>query len=132
MNGRKSAFGALGAIVAVTVLAACGGGPDTSYIGVPSASASVITSDSMQVKADGVSYMTVTVEVRDNNRNLIPSGGYSVSLATTRGVLGDLVDANNGRYVTTLKSTQTGPATVTGVVEGAKIPQALVVTFVTP
>ena len=47
-------------------------------------------------------------------------------------VISNLQDTNNGRYVATIKSTQTGPATVTGVVEGAKIPQDLVVTFVAP
>ena len=135
MNRSQSVMGrapTLAILSLAAVMGACGGGADISYIGVPSASASVISSDSMSLKADGVSYATVTVEVRDNNRNLIPSGGYSVSLATTRGVLSDLQDTNSGRYVATIKSTQTGPATVTGVVEGAKIPQDLVLTFVAP
>jgi adhesin/invasin len=120
------------ALASVGALGACGSGRDISFIGTPSASASVIITDSTTLKADGVSYASLTVEVRDNNQNLLPTGGNSVSLATSRGVLSDVIDHNNGRYTATIKSTQTGPATVTGSVEGSPIPQNLVITFTTP
>jgi hypothetical protein len=122
---------AAGAVLS-SVIAACGTGRDISFIGVPSPSATLITSDSTQVKADGVSYATITVEVRDNNSNTLPTGGNAVSLSTSRGTLSSVVDGNNGRYVATLKSTQTGPATVSGTLEGGNIPSTAVIMFVTP
>jgi hypothetical protein len=125
--------GSILALASVAGLLACGGtGDNHDFVGPPSASASVIISDSTSLKADGLSYASLTVEVRDNNQNLELTGGNSVSLATTRGVLSDVKDNNNGRYTATIKSTQTGPATISGAVDGAKIPQDMVITFSTP
>lgn len=121
------------AIVLAAVAAACGGGLDLSYIGMASASASVMVSDSMQVKADNTSFATITVEVRDNNQNPLHTGGDDVALATTRGTLSPVVDKNTGIYTATLKSSQTGPAVVTGSVNGQRITTGdITVTFVAP
>jgi hypothetical protein len=129
---ERKCFAFSAATVLTLALAACGNGRDISFIGVPSGTASRIISDSTQIKADGVSYITLTVEVRDNNQNLLPTGGNSVSLSTTRGTLSPVLDDNNGRYTATIKSTQTGPALITGSVEGETMTQTLTVTFVTP
>ena len=121
----------LAGLAFAVLLAGCGGGLDLTYVGIPSASASVMTSDSMSLKADGVSFTVISVEARDNNQNPVRMGGDAVSLATTRGTLSAVVDDNSGTYRATLKSTQTGPATVTGNIDGQRITTGdVVVTFV--
>jgi hypothetical protein len=129
---KRSRLGWLTCSATLTVLVAgCGGGTDLTYVGIPSASATVMTSDSMTVKADGVSFATISIEARDNNQNPVRTGGDIVSLATTRGTLSSPVDDNSGTYRATIRSTQTGPATITGNLNGQRITTGdLVVTFV--
>lgn len=111
----------------------CGStGSDISFIGPAAGSASVMTTDSMQVKADGIAAAKITIEVRDNNRNTLRFGGDDVALATTRGVLSAVTNPNNsGLYYAVLKSAEAGIAVVTGSVNGQRITTGDVqVTFV--
>jgi hypothetical protein len=47
--------------------------------------------------------------------------------------LSPIIDTNNGRYVSTIKSTQTGPAVISGSVDGGPITTGNVtINFTTP
>ncbi|MBI4502367.1 MAG: hypothetical protein HY700_14550 [Gemmatimonadetes bacterium] len=108
--------------VALMLLASgCLGGTEYTILGEAAGSATVMTADAVDVKADGVSTATILVEVKDANRVTLTQGGDDVALSTTRGTLSPVVDLHTGFYSAKLTSTTAGKATVSGSVNGQLI-----------
>ncbi|MGH7549286.1 MAG: invasin domain 3-containing protein [Gemmatimonadota bacterium] len=98
--------------------------------GPPSGATSEITADPTSIPADGSSTSTITVRLRDESGNPLPSGGNAVTLSTDSGTLGSVSDAGDGTYLATLTSpTRGGTATVTGTVDGESIDDTATVEF---
>jgi adhesin/invasin len=90
----------------------------------------LITAEPTSIPADGTSTATITVEVRDAQGNRRTTGGDSVTLATSLGILSAVTDLGNGTYSAILRSSTTaGTATITGTVAGATIVDTATVTF---
>ncbi|HEX2062632.1 MAG TPA: invasin domain 3-containing protein, partial [Thermoanaerobaculia bacterium] len=103
-----------------------------TIIGPASGATSEITAAPASIPANGTSQSLITVRLRDSaGRNLI-TGGDSVTLSTTAGTLGSVVDRGNGTYEATLTSSTTATtATIRGTVNGASIASTATVTFTT-
>ena len=122
MRSTRSDTAIRGLAAALMLLSgACFGGTEFSVLGDAAGSATVMTADAVDVKADGVSAATILIEVKDANRVTLTQGGDDVALSTTRGTLSPVTDLHTGLYTSKLTSTTTGKATVTGSVNGQTI-----------
>lgn len=102
--------------------------------GSASGTDSEITAAPDEVLANGVSTATITVQAQDAFGNPASESGLSVTLSTTLGTLADTsgtTDAN-GQFITTLASSATGTATVSGTLGGDAISNTASVSFVDP
>ncbi len=94
------------------------------------ARASLLWATPTVVDPDGLSTALITVEARDAWGNPIGSGGDTVELTTTLGMLGMVTDHGDGTYTATLFSpTSPGLGLVTGTLNGEPIGQPVVVEF---
>jgi hypothetical protein len=110
--------------------AAIGFNINPAEINVTDAGQTEITADPTTILANGTSTSTVTVTVRDEEGNRIPSGGDDIQLFTTAGSLGPVTDRNDGTYTATLtSSTTSGIATITGLFNGEPIDDFATVRF---
>ena len=104
--------------------------PFTINPGPASGSTTTITANPPSIVGAG-NASTVTVEVRDAAGNLRASGGDGVTLVTTAGTLGPVVDHGDGTYTSTLTALSVSEtATVTGTVNGTLIADHVVVPFI--
>ncbi len=80
-----------------------------------------ITAAPAEVDANGDDASIVTVQLFDADGNPVTTGGATVVLATTLGVLTPVTDLGNGSYRSELRSAVAGTAVVTGTLDGAPI-----------
>jgi alpha-tubulin suppressor-like RCC1 family protein len=103
--------------------ASCSGTPTLSLCGYVPVVASPVTSEisvnQPQVSADGTSVSVITIKLKDASGNYLTTSGGNVSVFTTLGTLGTVVDNNNGTYTVLLTSSTTvGNAVITYSVNG--------------
>jgi hypothetical protein len=93
---------------------------------------SEISADPGEVIANGASSATITVQAQDAFGNLASESGLAVTVSTTLGTLADTSGATdaNGQFITTLTSSATGTATVSGTLGGDAISNTATVNFV--
>lgn len=92
---------------------------------------STITASPTSIEADGSTDSTITVQLTDVNGNDLVTGGDVVTLSSTAGVVGTVVDNTDGTYTAPLtSSTSIETATVTGKIDGAGITNNVTVDFV--
>jgi len=65
---------------------------------------STIDADPTVLPADGVSTSTITVQLRDVNKNPLTESGGTVTMMTTAGTLGAVADNDDGTYTATYTS----------------------------
>lgn len=74
---------------------------------------STIASNINEVIADGNSIANITIQLKDNNGNLLNTGGETIELTTSLGTLGNVLDNGDGTYTAVFTSgTVAGTATV--------------------
>ncbi|MBI4419724.1 MAG: hypothetical protein HY560_02790 [Gemmatimonadetes bacterium] len=119
------------ALAAALVLASCASGGESLIPSFPVGTTSTIEASPTDIKADGASTSTITVQLKDTDAISLREGGDIVDLATNIGFLSPVRDNNNGTYTATLRSTTSpGTARVSGSVNGSKITSGdAVVTF---
>lgn len=104
----------------VTVSLATGNLPSTlSIMVVPGAALpgkSTVATSATSITTDGSA--TITVQLRDENENLLTSSSGTVVLSTTLGTLTAVTPVGNGTYVAVLTSAAVGTATVSGSLDG--------------
>ncbi|HEU5473721.1 MAG TPA: Ig-like domain-containing protein, partial [Actinophytocola sp.] len=111
-------------------------GTDTATVefapGPAVAATSVITADPTATTANGIATSTITVRLRDAQGNNLTTGGATVVIATTAGILLDqVVDNGDGSYTESLTSTTTvGIAEVSFTVNGSPGGDTATVEFV--
>ncbi len=91
----------------------------TGTAGAATTGNSLITAAAGSFTAGGS--VGITVQLKDSHNNNLAATGGSVTLSTTRGSLTTVTDNGNGTYSATLSSTSSGPATVTGTLNGSPI-----------
>jgi len=90
--------------------------------GPPSVATTTISANPATLVANGSSVSTITVQAKDAHGNNLTATGGTVTLASTLGTMGAVVDNTNGTYTAHLTSpTTTGTATITGTIGGAAI-----------
>jgi adhesin/invasin len=102
--------------------------------GPPSAAHTTISASPTTVEADGSSASTITVQLRDQFGNpvtAVTQGEFVVVLSATEGTLDSFSDNADGTYTALLRSGSTGPAVVTGTLDGEGIGDDATVQFVT-
>ena len=97
--------------------------------GAPDAAQSTLALAPSSVTADGSSAATVTVQAHDAFGNVVQTGGATVALATTLGVLSAVTDHHDGTYTAALTSTSAGGATVSGTLGGSPLANTGAATF---
>ncbi len=95
----------------------------------PDPTTSEVTTAPASVPADGATTSTITVTLRDSVGTQIPTGGDTVELATTLGVLSPVTDNTDGTYTATITSLDGGTATVSARVNGNPISDDATVEF---
>jgi adhesin/invasin len=90
---------------------------------------SIINVSPDTVTADGSSKITITVQLIDANNNNLTSSGGTVTLVSTRGTVGVVIDNNNGTYTASLTSTSAGSGLVTGTIAGQTMSDSKTVNF---
>ena len=96
-------------------------GVDTAagaFVAGPSPALSTITATPPVVYADGKSEIFVTVQLYDTAGDPITTGGATVTIASSLGTIGAVVDNLNGTYTTTVTSLTAGDTTFTYTVNG--------------
>src|SRR5690606_10152286 len=89
-----------------------------------------IEADSTSLVTDVFSWTTITVTVRDATGAPVGASAGAVTLHTTAGHLGSVVDHGDGTYTAQLKAVGDSPqAVVTGTLNGAAIADSAVVEF---
>jgi adhesin/invasin len=95
-----------------------------------SGATTTITAQPTTLPADGNSTSTITVDVRDAFGNRRTAGGDQVTLSTTAGSIGPVIDLGNGTYTAVLTApSAAATATITGTVGGVSIDDNAVVVF---
>ena len=95
-----------------------------------SGTTTTITAQPTTLPADGSSTSTIVVDVRDAFGNRRTGGGDAVTLSTTAGSIGPVVDLANGTYTAVLTAPSTAAtATISGTVAGIPIDDNAVVVF---
>ena len=107
VSGNAATSGLLDALNAYATAAP----PSTT----PSVLTTTLTANPTSIAADGTATSTITVQLKDVNGNNITTGGHTITLTTTAGVLSAVTDNNNGTYTATLTSSSSiETATITG------------------
>jgi uncharacterized protein with FMN-binding domain len=88
----------------------------TNFAGSPSSWVPAVSPQ--HVAADGASTATITFVLQDANHTEITRGGYAVTMQTTLGTLGPVVDRGDGTYSTTIRSATDGWAKLTAMAGG--------------
>jgi adhesin/invasin len=102
----------------------------TVTLSAASAATSTITASPSLIASDGAATSTITVQLKDATSANLTSGGDLVELATTLGTLGSITDNGDGTYTAILTAgTTSGPATITGLVNGATMADDATVTL---
>ncbi|WP_216597463.1 invasin domain 3-containing protein [Marinagarivorans algicola] len=93
-------------------------------------SVSTITASEVSITADGTTTSLITVQAMDSYGNAINASAGSVELATTAGMLSDVIDNGDGSYSAVLtSSTLAQVATVTGSVNGDRLTMSADIAF---
>ncbi len=96
----------------------------------PDPDQTTINADPDEILANGTSSSLITVQVIDENGDIITSGGATVTLSATDGTLSGVADNNDGTYTATLtSSTDPGFVTISGTVNGGPITDTAEVIF---
>ncbi len=103
----------------------------TFTTGAASAVMSTITADPTSIDTDSGS-STITVHLKDQFGNNLTSGGATGALSSSLfgSVFSAVIDQGNGSYTATFSSPVTGPATISGTVNGGNIASTASVTVV--
>lgn len=97
----------------------------------PSATTSTMSVVPASITADGQSTATITIQLKDDTREPLATGGFLVNLATNLGTIRSVTDNHNGTYTGVLESdTRVGIATVTGAISGTPMAASVTVPFV--
>ncbi|WP_234567132.1 invasin domain 3-containing protein [Rhodohalobacter sp. 614A] len=97
----------------------------------PDGEFTTIIANPVSIKANGESTSTITVILRDENDEPVGQGGYNVTLSTTAGLLGEIIDEGDGTYTAILTSeNRIATATISGMAEGENIDDTATVDFV--
>jgi photosystem II stability/assembly factor-like uncharacterized protein len=136
-NGRYSAIFTASSIAGTAVVsAALNGVPFTRTVSlkiksdVPSLTRSVIFPDPSFIPADGKSSTEINVQLRDEGGFDIFSSQGKVTLSTTAGTLGNVIDYDDGTYSAVLTSSLAADtAIITGTLNGNPISQRAAVVF---
>ncbi len=92
----------------------CSGTPNISICGYVPVAASAITSAisvaQSLITANGISTTTITIRLKDASGNNLTTSGGTITLTSSAGTLGTVVDNNDGTYTVILTSTSS-PAT---------------------
>lgn len=92
-----------------------------------------ISASPSSITANGTSKSIITVQAKDTNGVNITTGGSTVTLLSTAGILSSISDNHNGTYTDTLTSSTTpGTATIIGTIDGATISNTASVVFAAP
>jgi adhesin/invasin len=92
---------------------------------------SLISANPTTINADGSSTSTITIQLKDASGNNLTTTGGTVTVATSAGTLGTVVDNNNGTYTVILTSSNTATtASITYVLNGTNGTNTASVTFV--
>ncbi|MEY2894520.1 MAG: hypothetical protein RIS42_239, partial [Bacteroidota bacterium] len=92
---------------------------------------SLISANPTSINADGSSTSTITIQLKDSAGNNLTTTGGTVTVATSAGTLGTVVDNNNGTYTVTLTSSNTATtANITYVLNGTNGTNTASVAFV--
>lgn len=105
---------------------------DVEFIaGEADATTSIISASPTTIVADGMSYSTITVKLKDAYGNNLTTGGDMITLTSTLGTLSNIMDHDDGSYSATLTSTTiAGLATVTGTLNETPMSSTTAVNFV--
>lgn len=114
--------------------AASGLADDTAiYAITPAAVSSTqsrVTASPTSVQAGGATRSAITVTLRDSYGNPIGVGGATVSVTSTAGTVGTVIDNGNGTYSTTLSPPfASGSANVRATASGVQLASTATVTF---
>lgn len=114
--------------------AASGLADDTAVYAITPAAVSSVRSQVLasptSVQAGGATRSAITVTLRDAFGNQMLAGGANVSVTSTAGIVGTVIDNGNGTYSTTLTPpTTTGTATVRAYVGQSQLASVATVTF---
>lgn len=104
-NGAASASSLKHDCLSTPNVSICGYVP----ISANSTTSTIAVSQSM-IAANGTSTSTVTIRLKDSNGNNLTSSGGVVTVYTTQGTLGEVIDNNDGTYTVILTS-DSNPAT---------------------
>jgi gliding motility-associated-like protein len=92
---------------------------------------SLISANPTSINADGTSTSTITIQLKDALGNNLTSTGGTITVATSAGTLGTVVDNNNGTYTVILTSSNTATtANITYVLNGTTGTNTASVAFV--
>lgn len=99
--------------------------------GPPSLAKSTVTVNDSSLLADGTSQTTVTVKLKDAQGNDVTTGGATVSISSTLGIIGTVTTHNNGTYTATLTAPSTvGTSILSATVNGNAIAATTSVQFI--
>lgn len=100
--------------------------------GTASTATSTLVVDDATLLANGSSFTTVRVRLRDAQGNPLGSGaGYTVAFAATSGTISNVANVGDGTFTARLTApATTGTATVSATLDGAAIAQPVTVGFV--
>ncbi|PWW06530.1 S-layer family protein, partial [Paenibacillus cellulosilyticus] len=99
--------------------------------GTPSASTSTVAVGVGTLTADGTSQTNVTVTLKDGQGNAITTGGTSVAIIATKGIISAVTDNGNGTYTATLTApTTVGTSTISATIGGSAITSTATVQFI--
>ncbi|RNC85709.1 MAG: DUF2341 domain-containing protein [Balneola sp.] len=90
--------------------------------GAPSEATTTISASPTVILNDGFSTSTITIQTKDSEGNDITSGGETILLSATDGVLTSVTDNSDGTYTATLTSSVVaGIATISGTLNAVAI-----------
>ncbi|WP_435261650.1 invasin domain 3-containing protein [Tenacibaculum sp. nBUS_03] len=96
----------------------------------PSATTTTITANPTEIVANGVSSSFITVQLHNVNGGVLNHSGHTITLNTSAGQLGSVIDNNDGTYTAYLTSSAlVETATITGTLNGVDIVDSAEVKF---
>ncbi len=99
--------------------------------GPPSLAKSTVTVNDSSLLADGTSQTTVTVKLKDAQGNDVTTGGATIRILSTLGIIGTVTTHNNGTYTATLTAPSTvGTSILSATVNGNAIAATTSVQFI--
>ncbi|MCD8422592.1 invasin domain 3-containing protein [Tenacibaculum finnmarkense] len=88
----------------------------------PSEQKATITADTKTIRANGVSSSLITVQLYNKDGSILKYANQRVTLSTTAGVLGSVMDKKDGTYTAYLtSSTEEETAVISGMLNGVMI-----------